>query len=126
MGVSLPRDEHLRTGRAAEDWVLNHMERQGMQLLQRNYRSRFGEIDLIMQDEATVVFVEVRYRRSTTHGHAIETVDRRKQDRLRATANCYLTARRWRGPVRFDVVGVAPDAGSCGFQIQWIRNAIQD
>ena len=126
MGVSLPRAEHLRTGRAAEDWVLAHMERQGMRCLERNYRSRFGEIDLIMQDEATVVFVEVRYRRSATHGQAIETVDGRKQARLRATANCFLTSTRWRGPVRFDVVGVAPEAGSAKFQLQWIRNAIQD
>lgn len=126
MGASLPRDEHLRKGRAAEDWVLAHLERQGMRLLERNYRSRFGEIDLIMQEEATVVFVEVRYRRSATHGQAIETVDGRKQARLRATANCFLTATRWRGPVRFDVVGVAPSAGSAGLAIQWIRNAIQD
>lgn len=126
MGASLPRDDHLRKGRAAEDWVLAHLERQGMRLLERNYRSRFGEIDLIMQEEATIVFVEVRYRRSATHGHAIETVDGRKQARLRATANWFLTSRRWRGPVRFDVVGVTPEAGSSGFEIHWIRNAIQD
>jgi uncharacterized protein (TIGR00252 family) len=79
---------------------------------------RFGEIDLVMRDGATLVFVEVRYRRSDRFGAPAETVDRRKQQRLTAAANHYLQAHPTVLPCRFDVVAV-----SGGDRIEWIKNA---
>jgi len=107
-------------GRDAENLAWQHLQGHGLKLLQRNYHSRHGEIDLVMQDRDSVVFVEVRYRRQTRFGSAAESVDRRKQSRLIACAQHYLqmhpqTARL---PCRFDVVTID---GSDG--LDWIRNA---
>lgn len=100
--------------RLAEKFLLqNHLT-----LLERNYRSRCGEIDLIMQDGDTLVFVEVRQRSSSRFGGAAASIDSRKQRRLILTARRYLSALKRLPPCRFDAVliGDGPDA-------EWIRNA---
>ena len=101
---------HLRQGHDAEQQACEHLQGQGLRLLERNYRSRFGEIDLIMRHADTLVFVEVRYRRSSRFGSPAETVDARKQARIRATAEHYLQQHPQRVGVscRFDVVCVTP------------------
>jgi len=110
-------------GKDAEQQACRHLEALGLRTLQRNYRSRFGEIDLIMRDKDSLVFVEVRYRRQHRYGSGAESVDRRKQAKLLACARHYLltnpkTSDR---PCRFDVVAISGDHGSA--DIQWIRNA---
>jgi putative endonuclease len=101
---------HLRQGHDAEQQACEHLQAQGLRLLERNYRSRFGEIDLIMRHANTLVFVEVRYRRSTRFGSPAETVDTRKQARIRATAEHYLQQHPQHTGVscRFDVVAMTP------------------
>ncbi|MDH3282293.1 MAG: YraN family protein [Gammaproteobacteria bacterium] len=113
---------HLSRGREAEARACLHLEEQGLSLAVRNYRSPFGEIDLIMQDRDTLVFVEVRYRTRGDFGSAAETVDARKQGRLRATAEYYLqnTPRASKKPCRFDIVAITGDGGDSGFR--WLRN----
>ena len=109
-------------GADAERTAAEHLARAGLRLLARNYRSPRGEIDLVMREGATLVFVEVRYRSRSDYGHAAETVDRRKQARLRATAEHFLQHRsRCPGPCRFDIVAVTP--GSEGPRVEWLRNA---
>lgn len=111
-----------RIGRAAEDRALALLIGSGLQLVERNFRCRLGEIDLVMRDRGTVVFVEVRLRRSARHGSAAESIDGRKLRRLQAAA---MTWQRWRGfdgPLRLDVVtldGGMPDDA----RIEWIRGA---
>jgi putative endonuclease len=108
-------------GRAAEDRACDYLAERGLVLLERNYRCRRGEIDLILRDTDTLVFVEVRYRRQGRFGSAAESVDRYKQVRLAACARQYLQARSntaWT-VCRFDVVAIdGPD-----YTIDWIRNA---
>jgi putative endonuclease len=111
-------------GRIAEDRALEFLQQQGLRLIERNYRSRFGEIDLIMEDGRMVVFVEVRFRGSPRYGGALESVDRRKQAKLLATAACFLKQRRLDRPARFDVAALAPNGS--GMAIQWIKGAFQD
>lgn len=123
--ISADAGDSSWTGREAEDRVLEYLEQHGLRCLSRNFRSRFGEIDLVMDEGGTVVFVEVRYRRSRGYGGALESVDARKQARLRATAHWYLSTRRVVGPVRFDVVGVEP-CGPRGVHFVWVKDAIQD
>lgn len=111
------------TGRRAEDVALQYLGDRGLELLERNYRSRRGELDLVMQDRDCIVFVEVRFRRSTRFGGAIESIDRRKRDKLIVTARQYLQAcghSRWKES-RFDVVCVFP-AGDT-ISVEWIRDA---
>lgn len=102
-----------------EESAACHLQRAGLKIEARNYRSRHGEIDLIARDGDTLVFVEVRYRRSSRYGSASATVDARKQRKLLATADSYLQRHRLDCPCRFDVVGIEGDAQN----IQWIKNA---
>jgi putative endonuclease len=112
-----------RDGTAAERRAAAFLERAGLSLLARNYRSPFGEIDLIMQQDRTLVFVEVRFRGRSDYGTPAETVDRRKQSRLRATAEHYLQRdrRASKQPCRFDIVAVTASAD--GDRVEWLRNA---
>jgi putative endonuclease len=117
-------DDRLRkeAGRAGEAAALDHLQRAGLQLVLRNFRCKGGEIDLVMLDGATLVFVEVRYRSSEQFGGAAASVTWRKQRRLANTAEYLLLAHRElrRYPARFDVVAIsaAPE-----YRINWIKHA---
>jgi putative endonuclease len=108
-------------GRDAEDRACSYLLAQGLTLLQRNYRSRRGEIDLVLRDADSLVFVEVRYRQQPAFGSAAESVDRRKQARLTACARQYLQTHSHavRLACRFDVVAIDGSGGT----INWIRDA---
>jgi putative endonuclease len=110
------------TGREAETLACDFLQARGLALVERNYRSRFGEIDLIMDDRECLIFVEVRYRRQTRYGSGAESVDPRKQARLIACARHYLmrhpdAAQR---PCRFDVVAIG---GGPQSTVEWIADA---
>lgn len=109
------------TGKKAEDVACSFLQHNGLSLIQRNYHCRYGEIDLIMQDSDTLVFVEVRYRSSARFGSASESVDRKKQRKLVFTANHYLQNNPSSQPTRFDVVALTPEQSP-----QWITNAFMD
>ncbi len=100
-------------GDQAEDLALVHLQRAGLRLLVRNYRTPGrggGEIDLIMRaPDGTCVFVEVRQRTSNSHGGAAASVSRAKQKRIVFAARHYLMRLATPPPCRFDVVAVQPD-----------------
>ena len=110
-------------GDTIERLACRHLERNGLSLIQRNYRCVHGEIDLVMRHADTLVFVEVRYRRDSSFGLPAETVDARKQARLRATAEHYLQRdkRASTRPCRFDIVAVSHDPD--GDRLEWLQNA---
>lgn len=113
------------TGQAAEGWALTHLEEHGLRLLTRNWRCRLGELDLVMLDDDTVVFVEVRYRRHSAWGGAEASVDARKRARISAAAQVFLQQQQlWaRHPCRFDVVAIGPAERRSSPQLNWIRGA---
>jgi putative endonuclease len=99
-----------------------HLCRHGLKLLTRNYHCRRGEIDLVMRDRQSLVFVEVRYRRQARFGSASESVNWHKQQRLIAAAEHYLLHEsKKQPPARFDVVAISGDEP--GLQLEWIPNA---
>ena len=110
-----------QVGDAAEDEALRHLQKQGLRLLQRNYRSPGrggGEIDLIMATpDGTTVFVEVRSRASGAHGGAAASIGFYKQRRILFAARHYLLRQRQTPPCRFDVVLVEPTG------VQWLQAA---
>ena len=111
-----------RIGHRAESLACGYLKRRGLRLLSRNFRCRRGEIDLIMQDGDSLVFVEVRYRHRTAFGTAAETVSTSKQARIIHCANCYLARyRAWNEPARFDVVCI--EGGASQRRIEWLQNA---
>jgi putative endonuclease len=112
-------------GQHAEQLAENYLNQQGLRLLQRNYRCRGGEIDLIMTDNGTLVFVEVRYRKHQAFGGAAASVDRRKQQRLLLAARHYLQQHQAANRAcRFDVVAISPGANGQN-AVEWISNAIE-
>ncbi|MDF3934380.1 YraN family protein [Pseudomonas citronellolis] len=118
------RGDAQALGRRAEELAREHLQSHGLRLLAQNWRCRRGELDLVMLDGDTVVFVEVRCRRNPAFGGALESVDARKRQRLVAAAEHFLQQEaRWsRHPCRFDVVAVQPTAGTPA-QPNWITNA---
>ncbi len=103
-------------GDAAEGQALYFLQQQGLTLLQRNYFCRHGEIDLIMQDGATLVFIEVRQR--AHHQAAANSIDEYKQQRLQNTAAYYLAGDSNPPTCRFDALLIDKNG-----KIQWLQNA---
>jgi putative endonuclease len=107
-----------RAGARAEDRCAQVLRAAGLRILERNWRCRMGEIDLIADDAGVLVFAEVRMRRGFGFGGAGESVTAAKRGRLVAAARAYLS-RRAETRCRFDVLLVAGPAGD----ITWIRDA---
>ena len=100
----MSREAGARAEREAE----GYLRERGMRVLARNFRTRFGEIDLVVQDGETVVFVEVRARSSDAFGSPQETVTAAKRRRIIRTAMAYAQSRCLDAPLRFDVVALSP------------------
>ncbi len=115
-------------GHQAEQIACDYLRQHGLQFITKNYHCRRGEIDLIMSDAGTLVFVEVRARRSDRFGSALESITADKQSRIIATAQQYLQQNRSQQNCRFDVVAVriGPAGNSQNHQVSdWIRDAFQ-
>ena len=111
--------ESQNTGYKAEENALSFLTRQGLTTIERNFRSRFGEIDLIMRDGEVLVFVEVRKRKNRFFGGALASISTVKQRRLVNTARFYLSRMTFLPSCRFDVI--AFDGNEC----QWLKNVIE-
>jgi putative endonuclease len=123
----LPQFPRLRLnnpkGQHYENQALHFLQAQGLTLITQNFRCRSGEIDLIMRDAHCLVFIEVRYRASLSHGGAAASVTREKQRKLLQTARYFLQQQGWNETneaCRFDVM--AFDGSE---ECQWYQNAIQ-
>jgi putative endonuclease len=106
-------------GRAWEDVALAWLERHGLVLVEANFQCKLGEIDLILRDGATLVFVEVRQRADGAPVSAAESISRAKIRRIVRAAQLYLQRFDRLPPCRIDVVAID------GNDIDWIRNAIE-
>lgn len=106
-------------GRNAEEAAAAYLQKQGLKLLERNYHCRFGEIDLVMRDRDTIVFVEVRARRSSAYGGAAASITAAKREKLIAAARHYLSGRASVPACRFDAVLIEGEPA----RIEWLRSA---
>jgi putative endonuclease len=100
-------------GSRGEQCALEHLERLGYALVARNHRTRFGELDLVVRDERTLVFVEVKTRRASRPGAVWDALDERKRRQVRQMARAYLHDTPTRpsvADIRFDAIGVVLDA----------------
>lgn len=102
-----------KTGPQGEEIAASFLEGQGYTVLHRNYRKRFGEIDIIAEDRGTFVFVEVKTRRNDRFGSPFESVDLRKQVKLSRVAQDYISRNKLEDrAARFDVVAVRLSSSS--------------
>lgn len=111
------RGRSVHIGRRAEAAAERFLVGKGLEPVARNYRTRAGEIDLVMRARTELVFVEVRHRRDSRFGSAAESIDGPKRRRLVAAALHYLQ-RYGEQPCRFDVVTLDGDGAA-----DWIPNA---
>jgi putative endonuclease len=114
-------DPRHHLGRRGEELAVQHFERLGYEIVARNHRTRWGELDLVAFDGHTLVFCEVKTRRSATFGSPAEAVTARKQTRIRGLAMQWLRTNGARADVlRFDVADVRPDGRG-----SWIVDVIE-
>ncbi|GAB6140247.1 YraN family protein [Methylosoma difficile] len=111
---------HLSRGKSAEEAAHQFLLAEGLLPVDRNFRCKQGELDLIMLDQQALVIVEVRFRASDRYGSAAESVTPSKQSRIIAATHCYLSQspQHQKRAMRFDVVALS-GVGS----INWIKNA---
>lgn len=114
------KDIRKASGTKAETAAADYLSRQGVRIIQKNFRSRYGEIDLIGWDGSYYLFIEVKLRTSYEQGFPAEAVDYQKQRRICQTFNYYRMKHKLDEyvPVRFDIVEVKWD-GTC----HWLKNA---
>ncbi len=107
----------------AEKVACEALQLKGLQLIDHNFSTTLGEIDLIMRDGSTLVFIEVRQRRSAAYGLAEETIGHRKQEKIRRVANQFLqrNSKGYDQQCRFDVFAVNGDQTEK--TIRWIKSA---
>ena len=121
------RTTSVAIGRYYEDLAARHVERHDLRIVDKNFRCKLGEIDLIALDpRERLVFIEVRYRTSHRFGGALASVTTRKQLRLRRAAQVYLKTHReyQHHYCRFDVVGIEKaSAQASEVTINWIKSA---
>lgn len=112
-------------GAWGEEKAARYLTAQGYTIVERNFHSRYGEIDLIAENQEFLVFVEVKLRASISHGLPEETVTVRKQEKLRLTAEVYLQTHETKKQPRFDVVALYAKDGmeTCPLPVRHIKNA---
>ncbi|CAH9019337.1 YraN family protein [Candidatus Nitrosacidococcus sp. I8] len=117
--------KNTNRGIQAERLACDHLLAHGLSLIQRNYRCPYGEIDLIMEDRDSLIFVEVRYRTHDSFGSALESITTTKQHKIIATAQHYLQQMKIIDkPCRFDAIGITPKQET-NSRIIWLVNAFQ-
>ncbi len=110
-------------GSLGEDLAVTHLERHGYSILERNFRNKLGEIDIIARKKGAICFVEVKARQSLRSGSPVEAVSKFKQIRLAKLALSYLKHRKlWDVPIRFDVVAVK-SAADGSVELELIQDA---
>jgi len=108
-----------QSGNEAEQQACKHLQAHGLKLLDKNFSIKAGEVDLIMNDGETLVFIEVRYRKNADFGGAAASVTHKKQQRIIKAALTYQQKHAPQSSMRFDVVAIEGDNRA----LDWIQNA---
>lgn len=117
-----PPSNSYQTGKEAEQIALTYLRQHGLVEIERNFNTRYGEIDLVMLDDRTTVFVEVRARKHTNYMAAVESIDKKKVQKIILASRIFLQKSKSNTDLyRFDVVTLSGSMRSP--RINWIKNA---
>lgn len=118
------QENPVKSGQFFENLALKYLQQHGLKLIIRNFKCRAGEIDLIMQEHNSLVFVEVRFRKNNDFGSSAESITLQKQSKIIKTAQYYLQKNYSKEPnARFDVVAIQANGKARNQNIEWIKNA---
>lgn len=116
-----------KLGGQGEKFALDYLENKGYELVTQNYHNYIGEIDLIMKDKETLVFVEVKTKTELEYGNPFEMIDSRKQKKLVQCVKAYLQKNNLQeNAVRIDAIAVVMDIWGNKLRIEHIENAVTD
>lgn len=110
-------------GSQGEDIAIRFLKKKGMRILARNYKTPYGEIDIIAREGNTIVFIEVKTRTTNSFGQPVEAISGRKQKTLGLVALHYLTNGKTHLPARFDIVSIMLKQG--GYDVEHLRDAFE-
>ena len=111
-------------GRSGERAALDYLHKKGLVLVESNFRTRRGEADLILRDGDTLVFCEVKTKRSAATGHAAESYTPKQQHRLRGLILRYLQKTGWEGPLRIDLLALQKEVGGPHYSVHHFQDAL--
>ena len=114
---------HLDKGKFGEDKACKYLKKKGYKIVERNYRLKFAEIDIIAKDEKTYVFVEVKTRKLGSVIPACVSVNFKKQQKIMKASCCYLAGKNIKPPRRYDIIEVYTDEKLKNYEINHIKNA---
>jgi putative endonuclease len=119
------KDQRHQLGKDSEQLAVDYLQKLGYTIIQRNYRIRGGEIDIIAKENKTLVFIEVKSRTTTRYGHAVQSLTRQQQKRLSKAALTYLHQHKLNNQsARFDLIAIQKNQCT-GTEIRLIRNAFE-
>lgn len=120
-------EKRLKLGRDGEEAAAAFLKKRGYRIIEKNFRAKAGEIDIIAEKASTLVFIEVKARVSHEFGHPFHAITPAKQRKIIQAAQSFIAKHRLlENPVRFDAVGVTRDPGnSKSFQVELLENAFQ-
>lgn len=107
------------TGTAYEKIAADYLQNQGIKIKEMNYRISQGEVDIVGEDRETIIFIEVKYRKTASYGQPWEAVSGNKQKKICKVASQYCYSKRIKKQVRYDIVSI------CGEEILWFQNAFE-
>ena len=110
-------------GKDGENIAAAFLEKKGFRIIEKNYRTVFGEIDIIARDRGVIVFVEVKTRSDITFGYPFEAVNPKKREKIRKSALCFMKGQKKESPARFDVMSITKDKGET--RIEHIQDAFE-
>ena len=118
-------EKRLKLGREGEDAAEAYLKKKGYRIIEKNFRCKLGEIDIIAEQGGVVVFIEVKARAGHQYGHPFNAVTPSKQRKIIQVAQSFLAKHRLlEKPTRFDVVGLTADPESA-FKVELLENAFQ-
>ena len=109
-------------GRTGEELAAEFLSKQGIEIIERNYHTKFGEIDLIGFDKSTIIFIEVKLRSNDNFGSPVEAVTQAKLKRIYNSALWYISEHKSNYDYRFDVIAIRKDNIKRCYHLEWFKN----
>jgi putative endonuclease len=115
---------NLETGKIGEEIAKDYLEKKGYEIIEQNYKTKYGEIDLVCWDNKEIVIVEVRTKKENIFGTPEDSLDKRKLKKIANNARAYISWKKWQGPYRIDAVCIILNSDNTVNSLNYYENII--